>query len=38
MKVKSHNSYDREKNGLEKDELNIVEFSHTKTTFKDLFD
>lgn len=38
MKVKSHNSYDREKNGLEKNELNIVEFSHTKTTFKDLFD
>ena len=38
MTVKSHNNYERDQNGLVKDELNIKEFSHTMTTFKDLFD
>ena len=38
MTVKSHNNYERDQNGLVKDELNIKEFSRTMTTFKDLFD
>ena len=37
MMIKSHNSYERLQNNLEKDEVNIIEFSKTETTFKDLF-